>query len=59
MIYEYMCKSCNHKWEVQAKATDEPEKVCPECSKESAQRLISSSQGFQLKGGGWFNSGGY
>lgn len=59
MIYEYECKECKHNWEVQAKVTDKPQKICPKCKQESAKRLISSSQAFQLKGQGWFKSGGY
>ncbi len=57
--YEYLCKSCGHCWEHQAKITDPPLTECPECKKPEAQRLISGGQGFQLKGSGWFNSGGY
>lgn len=59
MTYDYICKTCEHKWEVQAKITDEPERVCPECKQETAQRQISCGIGFQLKGQGWFKSGGY
>jgi putative FmdB family regulatory protein len=58
-IYEYECTDCNHKWEIQQKITDAPQKKCPECKKKKAKRLISSGQSFQLKGQGWFNSGGY
>lgn len=39
--------------------SEEPLKECPECLKETAQRQISGGIGFQLKGQGWFKSGGY
>ena len=56
--YEYKCNSCEHEWEENQKISDEAIKICPECDKESAKRLISLN-GFVLKGSGWFNSGGY
>lgn len=54
-IYEYQCQSCGHEFEQLQKVSDEPIKVCPKCSKESAQRLVSAS-GFQLKGTGWYET---
>ena len=59
MTYEYLCLACKHEWEQEQKITDKPEETCPECKKKKAKRLVSGGQGFQLKGGGWFNSGGY
>lgn len=57
--YEYKCLACGHFWEHESKITDPPQKVCPKCNEEKAQRLVSGGQGFQLKGTGWFKSGGY
>jgi len=57
--YEYKCSSCDHKWEEQQSIKEEPIKTCPKCKKETAQRQISGGCGFVLKGGGWFNNGGY
>jgi putative FmdB family regulatory protein len=59
MTYEYRCIACGYKWEAEQKITEEPLKECPECKKETAKRLVSGGQGFQLKGSGWFKSGGY
>ena len=59
MTYEYKCLECDHEWEEEQKITDNPTSVCPVCEKESAQRQISGGTGFQLKGSGWFNKGGY
>jgi len=43
--YEYICKECGHEWEDFHSITDEPIKICPECGKESAKRLISGGSG--------------
>ena len=56
MIYEYCCTECKHKWEEDKKISAPKTKICPECKKESAKRLISKSS-FQLKGAGWFKDG--
>ncbi|HSW70227.1 MAG TPA: zinc ribbon domain-containing protein [Gammaproteobacteria bacterium] len=52
-IYEYQCAACGHTLEVMQKISEGPLKKCPECSKESLQKLISAA-GFQLKGTGWY-----
>lgn len=56
MTYEYECKQCSHRWEQEAPISAEPEKKCPKCGQESAQRLVSPST-FVLKGGGWAADG--
>lgn len=53
MTYDYDCTNCGHEWEVEQKITEKPLTTCPKCGKETARRLISGGQGFQLKGGGW------
>lgn len=57
--YEYKCKACGYEWEKKQSIKDDPEKVCPKCKEEKAQRQISAGTSFQLMGGGWFNKGGY
>lgn len=52
-IYEYQCTACHHKFDELQKLNDEPIKKCPECSKNTAVRLVSAA-GFQLKGSGWY-----
>jgi len=52
-----MCKDCNHKWEQEQSIKEEAIKVCPNCKKESAQRLISCGGAFILQGGGWAKEG--
>jgi putative FmdB family regulatory protein len=56
MIYEYVCESCGHEWEVEQKVSDVKIKECPSCNKDTAKRVISKSS-FQLKGSGWFKDG--
>ena len=58
ITYEYLCNGCGHSFEVEQKITDDVIKECPECKGE-VKRLISKGMGFQLKGSGWFQSGGY
>lgn len=57
--YEYECtnQNCKHQWEIEGKITSPAEKVCPQCEQETAKRLVSGGQGFQLCGSGWFRDG--
>jgi putative FmdB family regulatory protein len=55
MTYEYLCKACNHQWEADQSIKEAPLKICPHCGAEQAQRQISRSGGFILKGGGWYS----
>lgn len=59
LTYEYECESCKHEWELEQKISDVAITTCPNCKMETAKRLVSGGQGFQLKGSGWFNKGGY
>lgn len=59
MKYDYKCKNCGHIWEEDQKISDPKTEICPECGEKSAERMITNSGGFILKGSGWFNSGGY
>ncbi|HEY5762144.1 MAG TPA: zinc ribbon domain-containing protein [Rhodocyclaceae bacterium] len=52
-IYEYRCNSCGFQKEFLQKISDDPIKTCPECGKESFDKLLSAA-GFQLKGSGWY-----
>lgn len=57
--YTYKCKECEHQFDVMQKMSDDKLKDCPECEKESLEKIITQTTGFQLKGNGWFNKGGY
>ncbi len=54
-IYEYQCTKCKDQVEVMQKITDRPLRKCKKCAGR-LEKLISRSS-FQLKGGGWYDSG--
>ena len=57
-IYEYVCKACGNELEEMQRITDSPLRKCPSCGALKLQRIVSRTS-FQLKGDGWFTSGGY
>lgn len=59
--YTYKCKECDHQFDVVQRMTDDKLTECPECKKEELTKIITpgASGGFQLKGKGWFKTGGY
>jgi len=52
-IYEYLCASCHHQFDLMQKLSDEPAKNCPACQQDSAVKMVSAAA-FQLKGTGWY-----
>jgi putative FmdB family regulatory protein len=54
-IYEYKCSNCGHQFELIQKFSDQPAEICPKCSKNSVQKLVSAPS-FRLKGGGWYET---
>ncbi len=52
-IYEYRCDACGFQKEHLQKMNDPVLTACPECGKDSYQKLLSAA-GFQLKGSGWY-----
>ncbi len=52
-IYEYLCSSCGFQKEYLRKVSDPLLSVCPECSKVTFGKMLTTA-GFQLKGGGWY-----
>jgi putative FmdB family regulatory protein len=54
-FYEYRCEACGHELEALQKMRDAPLADCPECGAASLTKLISAA-GFQLKGGGWYET---
>jgi putative FmdB family regulatory protein len=54
-IYEYQCSNCSKRHEIWQKISNQPKKVCPDCSG-PLHKLISMSS-FHLKGGGWYSDG--
>lgn len=54
--YNYKCSDCGFQFEITQNMKEDPLEVCPECSKNTLDRLIFPS-GFILKGRGWFKDG--
>ena len=52
--YEYQCKSCDHRFEIWQKMTDEPLTVCPECN--GTIRRILFPAGIVFKGSGFYKT---
>jgi len=52
-IYEYRCDPCGYQKEHLRKISDPQLTTCPECGKESYNKMLSAA-GFQLKGNGWY-----
>jgi putative FmdB family regulatory protein len=54
--YQYRCSSCGYEHEVFQRMTEDPLKTCPECEKDSFERVISAEGGFLLKGSGFYST---
>lgn len=52
-IYEYRCNACGFQKEFLQKLADAPHTTCPECGKETFDKMLTAA-GFQLKGSGWY-----
>jgi len=59
LTYTYRCIECDHQFETKQSIKDDPLTDCPECGKPTLKKIITQTGGFQLKGSGWFKSGGY
>ena len=54
-IYGYVCKSCEHRFDVLQKMSDDPLVHCPDCGDASLQKELSAPK-FRLKGSGWYET---
>lgn len=54
--YDYQCKDCSHEFEAFQSMSAEVLKECPECGKESLQRLIGTGAGLVFKGSGFYET---
>ena len=52
--YEYLCKSCGQRLEVQQAFTDDPLTECPTC--EGPLRKVFGNVGISFKGGGFYKT---
>jgi len=51
-IYEYVCQSCRHGFEVKQSFSDPPVSSCPQCGQ--AVTKIISAPAIMFKGSGWY-----
>lgn len=54
-IYGYVCNSCEHRFDVLQKMSDDPLVHCPDCGEASLQKELSAPK-FRLKGSGWYET---
>jgi len=54
-IYEYACRSCEHRFETIQKASEAVHTDCPECGEATLRKLLSAPV-FRLKGSGWYET---
>ncbi len=54
-IYEYQCGTCGHELEKLQRMSDPELTDCPDCGKETLNRLVSAAA-FRLKGSGWYET---
>jgi putative FmdB family regulatory protein len=52
--YEYLCKTCGHRFETWQKMSDEPLTVCPTCGAEIHRVLFAN--GVVFKGSGFYST---
>ena len=54
--YEYVCKKCEHEFEMFQSITSSPIRKCPACGKLGAKRLIGTGSGIIFKGSGFYET---
>ena len=54
-IYEYACRSCEHRFETIQKASEDPLRDCPSCGQPALKKLLSAPV-FRFKGTGWYET---
>jgi len=52
--YEYLCKTCSHRFETWQKMTDDPLEICPECG--GYIRRVYYPAGIVFKGSGFYKT---
>jgi putative FmdB family regulatory protein len=54
--YEYVCRSCEHEFEVFQSMTEGPKRKCPECGKNALERKIGTGAAVLFKGSGFYQT---
>ncbi|MDP4220768.1 MAG: zinc ribbon domain-containing protein [Bacteroidota bacterium] len=52
--YDYRCTNCGYTEEISQRMSDAPITKCPNCGKETFERLITGGAGVLYKGEGWY-----
>ena len=54
--YDYVCRSCDHAFELFQQMSDSVKKKCPECGALKLERLIGTGAGVLFKGSGFYET---
>lgn len=54
--YEYKCRACSHTFEQFQSMKDAPLRKCPECGKNTLERLIGTGAAILFKGSGFYQT---
>ena len=54
--YDYVCKNCDHQWEVFHSMKQKPLRKCPNCGKLKAERMIGAGGGIIFRGSGFYET---
>ncbi len=54
--YDYRCKACEHEFELFQNMSDPVKRKCPECGKNTLERLIGTGAAVLFKGSGFYET---
>lgn len=54
--YQYECEACGHSFEHYQSINDDKLRECPQCQKQTLQRLIGTGGGLIFKGNGFYQT---
>jgi len=54
--YDYVCESCDHRFEEIQSFSAEPLKTCPACGLDKLRRLFGTGAAILFKGGGFYET---
>lgn len=54
--YEYICRNCEHEFEVFQSMTESAKRKCPECGKNTLERKIGIGAAILFKGSGFYQT---
>ncbi len=54
--YDYICRACEHRFELFQSMSDPVKRKCPRCGKPKLERLIGAGAGVIFKGGGFYQT---